>query len=65
MIWRQNTCANWFLLESHPENTGHLVPVSRLKSYGDYVFRVEAPLCGIGYRKILEMRGLLKILNLF
>ena len=25
MIWRQNTCVNWFPLESHPENSGHPV----------------------------------------
>ena len=25
MIWRQNTCVNWFPFESHPENSGHPV----------------------------------------
>ena len=47
MIWRQNTCVNWFPLESHPENSfSHIllqVPVSRLKSYGDCAFSVAAP----------------------
>ena len=42
MIWRQNTCVNWFPLESHPENSSSQillqVPVSRLKSYGDCAF---------------------------
>ena len=40
--------------------------MSRLKSYGDCAFRDVAapppPLCGIGYRWILEMCRLLKIL---
>jgi len=41
------------------------VPVCRLKSYGDCTFSVAAPTLWIGCRQILEMRRLLKILNLF
>ena len=31
------------------------VPVTRLKSYGDYAFSVAAPICGIGCLQILEI----------
>ena len=41
------------------------VPVSRLKSHGYVRLVLQLPLSGIGNREILEIRRLLKILNLF
>ena len=40
------------------------VPVCWFKSYGGCALVLQPPLCGIGCRQILEMRHLLKILNL-
>lgn len=71
MIWRQNTCVNWFPLESHPENSGHPVRYyCRCQCLGSshmVIVRLvlQPPLCGIGCRQILEMRRLLEILSLF
>ena len=63
MIWYLNNCVNRCRLESHPKNSGYpgqillMVPVSRVKSYGDCAFTA----CGKGCRQILEMRRLLKM----
>jgi len=64
-------CVNWFPLESHPENSGHPVGhYCRCQCLGSshlvIVYLVlQPPLWGIGCQQILEMRRLLKILNLF
>ena len=71
MIWRQNTCVNWFPLESHPENSGHPVRYccrcQYLGSSHMVIVRLvlQPPLCGISCRQILEMCRLVEILNLF
>jgi len=69
MIWRQNTCVNWCLLESHPENLGHpVIYYCRFLGWSHMLIVrlvLEPPLCRIGCQHILEMRHLLKILNLF
>ena len=71
MILRQNTCVNWFPLESHPEKSDHPVRYYyRCQCLGSshmVVVRLvlQPPLCGISCRQILEMRRLLEILSLF
>jgi len=71
MIWRQNTCVNWFPLESHPENSGHPVRYycrcQYLGSSHMVIVRLvlQPTICGISCRQILEMRCLLEILSLF
>ena len=58
-------------LESHPQNSDHPVRYycrcQCLDSSHMVIVRLvlQPPLCGIGCRQILEMRRLLKLLNLF
>ena len=67
----QNTCVNWYSLESHPENSGHLVgyycSCQCLGSSHMVIVRLvlQPPLCGISCRQMLEMRRPLKCFNLF
>ena len=62
---------NWCPLESHPETSGHPVRYyCRCLCLGTshmviVHFVLQPPLRGLGSRQILEMRRLLKILNLF
>ena len=70
MIWRQNTCVNWFPLESHPQNSGHPVKYycrcQCLSSSHVVIVRLllHPPLCRIGCQQISEMRRVLKKLNI-